>query len=848
MQSARDPRARQTAPLHRTACAAAVHAALITLCLATLPSATPSAYAADSAPAQLQRYAIPAGPLDAALAHFGHASGVLLSYPPALAAGRHSPGVSGEHSAPSALARLLAGTGLEAVPQSNGGYTLRAASRPASGEATLAPMTVTATAERSATTEGSGRYGSNVGTTALPFNASLRDTPQSISIISSQMIEDRKIDRLFDVIEQTIGLSVNRYESNRGSLFARGFNITNYLIDGAPTGINEQWSAGEVFTNTAIYDRVEILRGSDGLMTGVGNPSAVINMVRKRADSKVFKGSISAEAGSWSQRGLTADISTPLNDRGSTRVRFVADYDRSDSYIDRLKNREQIFYATIEQDIGERSLLSAGISRQDNDTQSPTWGGIPAWIATNANDAVRSDWSRSKTTAPKWSYWDADYTNWFARGEHDFGNGWRVKASYARGDRSSEAKIANFYQYGSLHPVLGTSFIHMELFPGFSYSLPMSGYAGLYYVDNTKEDINVQVEGEFQLFGRDHQLAFGYDDSRERLKTVGNPGNTSAAVLPAPNLYTWNGRGYEPDWIYPVGGGGIYIDQKVTQKAWFVAGRFSLAEPLKLILGTRVIDYSVSDYQNRDNDFKSDDEVIPYAGLVFDLTRNLSAYASYTTIFEPQSKRDASNKQLSPIEGNTREIGLKGAFFDNRLNASLSVFRMQQDNVARASGLIPGMTPPQTAYTEVDGVLSKGFEVEIAGEIRPGWNASIGYAKFRAETASGADVNSLMPRRQFNAFTSYRLPGAWSGLTVGGGVRWQSKTYADVLFLTDRKLEQASYSVVDLMARYEIDKQLSVQLNIDNVLDEKYFAPPESGLEIFWQEPRNARLSLKYQF
>ncbi|WP_168734223.1 TonB-dependent siderophore receptor [Pseudothauera nasutitermitis] len=789
---------------------------------------------------------ITAQPLGQALNELARQADLQLLFPPALVAGKMAPEVVGKLTPRQAVDRLLAGSGLVAIQE---GQAIVVRAVPSGGAGTmLEPVTVTATAERNASTEGSGRYGSNVGTTALPFNATLRDTPQSISIISSQLIEDRKIDRLFDVIEQATGLSVNRYESNRGSLFARGFNITNYLIDGAPTGINEQWSAGEVFSNTAIYDRVEILRGSDGLMTGVGNPSAIINMVRKRADSKVFKGSVSAEVGSWSQRGLTADVSTPLNASGSTRARFVADYEEGKSYIDRLKNREKIFYATIEQDIGDRSLISGGISRQDNHTGSPTWGGVPAWLATNANDAVRSNWSRSKTTAPHWSYWDADYTNWFVRGEHDFGNGWQIKANYTRGERNSEAKLANFYQYGTLHPVLGTSFIHMELFPGFTYSMPMSGYAGLYYVDNVKEDTNFQVDGEFRLFGRDHQLAFGYDHSRESLKTIGNPGNTSAAVLPAPNLHTWDGHGHEPTYAYPVGGGGVYIDQKVTQKAWYLAGRFSLAEPLKLILGTRVIDYSVVDHKDRNNDFKADNEVIPYAGVVFDLTRNLSAYASYTTIFEPQSKRDASNKQLAPIEGNTREIGLKGAFFDNRLNASLSVFKMQQENVARASGLIPGITPPQTAYVEVDGVVSKGFEVEIAGEIRPGWNASIGYAKFRAKTADGVEVNSLMPRQQFNAFTSYRLPGAWSGLTVGGGVRWQSRTYADVLFLTGKKLEQKAYSVVDLMARYEIDRQWSLQLNVKNVFDKKYFAPPESGLEIFWQEPRNASLSLKYEF
>lgn len=786
--------------------------------------------------AQAAQYQIDSGSLAQALTRFAAEAGITLQFSAELTRNLSSPGLAGDYGTEQGLAVLLAGTGLQAESRGDGVYVLvpvAKASQESSGGLQLPATEVSAVY---ATTEGSGSYRSEIGTTALPFNASLRETPQSVTVITRQMLDDKKIDNLMDVVEHTAGLSLSRYESNRGSMFARGFNINNYLIDGVATRINEQWSAGEVLSNMTIYDRVEVLRGSDGLMTGVGNPSAVINMVRKKADSRELTGSVSVEGGSWQRKGVTLDVSTPLTASGSTRARFVADYDDGDHYMDLRENQEHVLFATLEQDIGDSTLLSFGIHRQDNRTNSPTWGGVPAWIATGPYDGRRADWGRSKTTSTDWSYWDSDYTNWFVRGEHDFGNGWRAKASYTRGERNSESKLVNFYPY-AINPGTGTSYLYYD-FSGFIFALPQNGWAGMYFVENVKQDINLQLEGQFDLFGRSHELAFGYDHGTERFEADGAPANVGVP----PSIFDWTGKVAEPSYIARQN----YLDNETTQSAYYAATRLSLADPLKLILGARMIDYEVEDFKTPSNDFKANNELVPYAGLVFDVTDNVSVYASYTSIFEPQRQRDVSNRQLSPIEGNTREYGIKGSFFDNRLSASLSMFRMQQANVAKANGLIPGMTPPQTAYIEIDGTESRGFEAEIMGEILPQWNVSLGYSHFKAKAANGDDVNPLIPRRQFTAFTSYRLPGALHGLTVGGGVRWQSETYAQQF--TSPKLEQEAYTLVDLMARYQLDEQWSAQLNLNNVLDKKYYGLTEDAMQVYRQEPRNAQLSVKYEF
>lgn len=195
-------------------------------------------------------------------------------------------------------------------------------------------------------------------------------------------------------------------------------------------------------------------------------------------------------------------------------------------------------------------------------------------------------------------------------------------------------------------------------------------------------------------------------------------------------------------------------------------------------------------------------------------------------------------------------------FLDGRLSANLAVFRMQQENVAEYAGQVPEDPlnpngPKRSSYSAVDGTLSKGIELEVVGEVLDGWQVSGGYSRFKAEQADGSDVNPVIPRKQFNLFTSYRLRGALQGLTIGGGLRWQSQTFAwqtAAQALGIPALTQASYTVVDLMARYQFSPQWSAQLNIGNALDKRYFAPTDDGMQLFWQPPRHTTLSIKYQF
>lgn len=661
--------------------------------------------------------------------------------------------------------------------------------------------------------------------TATPLNLSLRDTPQSVTVITQQRIVDQGLQTITDVVNNVTGLSVHQYETNRAQFTARGFDINTLMIDGVPTTWDQSWSSGEVASSLSMYDRVEVVRGSTGLTTGAGDPSAAINLVRKRATSMVLTGPVELGIGSWDKRRAMVDVSTALNQDKSIRARVVGEYSSADSQTDLLTSKSKTLLATFEADLGTNTLLSGGITRQENEPRGSMWGGLPVWYS----DGTRTNWDRSKTSSSDWVRWESTYQTYFASLEHSFQNGWKVKASYTRGERDADSYLS--YISGA---------------PDRTTGLGMSYYNASYKVDTDQDDAAVQVSGPFQLLGRSHEASLGYTYSKQKFLSRTRAGDSGMTT----DFNSWTGSSLaEPSW----GTLSHYGSSSTKQEGLYAATRLSLSNPLKLILGARVSDYNKAyeDIYSTPWTQKVNSEVTPYAGLVYDINHNYSAYASYSDIFQPQEERDINGKQLDPILGKSIELGVKGAFMNGRLNASAAVFHIRQDNLAQSTGAtIPDTTPPETAYSAAQGATSKGFEFELSGELAPGWSASAGYSQFKAKDADDVDVNTIYPRKTLRLFSTYRLPGAWSDLTVGGGVNWESRTYTVALnpLGADDTIEQKGFALVSLMARYQFTDRVSGQVNVSNLTDKKYFRMFDAYDQMTYGEGRSVSANLRYAF
>ncbi|MDB5969605.1 MAG: TonB-dependent siderophore receptor [Hydrocarboniphaga sp.] len=690
---------------------------------------------------------------------------------------------------------------------------------PADKAVVLDTVTVTEAADKAYTVDGSA------SATKLPL--SLRDTPQSVTVVTRQRMDDQNLQSMRDVLDNTTGVYSYAYDSERVVFTSRGFIIDNTLYDGVPVAPGLNAGSTDATLDTALYERIEIVRGATGLMTGAGNPSAAVNLVRKHADSEIFIGSASLSYGSWDDFRSTADISTPLSSDGKIRARVVGVYQNRDSYMDLYKNEKQVFYGIVDADLSPNTRLSVGYDYQQTLPQGNTWGSFPLFFS----DGTRTDWPRSVTTATDWSYWNNKTQTAFAELNHQFGNGWSLRSTVSR--RATDGNANLFYVFGFPDKQTGEG-----LYP-YAYRSDDHG---------RQNSVDAYLSGPFELFGRKHELVVGgmgswlHVDSYEY-----QPGD----LADVGNFYEWDGSYPEPEFASE----GDYIARvRTRQSAAYTALRLSLADPLKLIAGARYSTWKSSDYYVYDGPDAAEQDyrrVTPYAGLIYDLNKTYSAFASYTKIFNPQKYQRQDGSYLDPLDGYSTEIGIKGEHFGGRLNTALTLFDTRQDNVAVTDfGEDVNDDPMRQAYLEADGTRTRGFELEANGEVLKDWNLSLGWSHYTMQDTDGATVKGYIPRTMVRAFTTWTLPGALHELSIGGGLNWQSDNYVTVessLAGDTAQVKQGSFIQASLMARYQITPHLSAQLNGNNLLDKKYYVVDEYG-NLYYGEPASAMATLRYDF
>ncbi|MDY7535655.1 TonB-dependent siderophore receptor [Pseudomonas sp. Bout1] len=792
------------------------------------PIAVAQAVEAKTTEANAQRFNfdIAAQTLADALDQFALQSGYQVLYDAGQAKGLRSAELHGQLTAQQALNVLTRGT--QAV------YTQPNASSfvidiPAStgSPLQLSPVSISGKAPGS-TTEHTGSYTTQSSSSSTRLNIPLKETPQSVTVITQQRMEDQRLSNLTDALEATSGITVVRegLGADSDAYYSRGFQINNYEIDGVPTS-----SKMDNYTqNTAMYDRVEVVRGATGLISGMGQPSATINLIRKRP-TDTAQATIRGEAGSWDRYGTSVDVSGPLTDTGNIRGRLVLDYKNQHSWVDRYKQDSDLVYGITEFDLSESTLLTAGFSYLTVHTDAPPRSGFPLFYGDGqrSTNGQRTDFKRSYNTATNWSFYDHDQSSFFTSLEQQFDNGWSAKVEFSHTENKYDSTID--YLSGPIDQTTGLGGVVVP-----------NKFKG-----NPKQNaIDAYVTGPFELFGREHELIAGINLSQIRNTNAPDYGGWmrgwtgyEGAVGP---IYDWNGSSNTPNFVKKG-----EQDFKENQYAGYITSRWHLNDDTSLILGSRVIDwkqtdetrYTDPDYTDISIKRKENGVVIPYAGIVYDLSEVWAVYASYTKIFNPQSEQTVTGSYLEPLEGTGYELGVKASLNDDKLNASLALFKLEQDNLPQAD--IGALTPAGwQAYTAAQGTTTEGVELELNGELAQDWNIAGGYTYSVSRNADDQRISAQIPRHSLKMFTTYRLSGPLDKLTVGGGFNWQSKTGFDLRYYT-----QESYAVANLMARYEITKNLSATVNLNNVFDKEYFTTTSAGV---YGAPRNLMTGFKYDF
>lgn len=644
-----------------------------------------------------------------------------------------------------------------------------------------------------------------------------RELPQSASVIDHERLEQQNLFSLDEAMQQATGVTVQPFQLLTTAYYVRGFKVDSFELDGVPALLGNTASSPQ---DMAIYERVEILRGSNGLLHGTGNPAATVNLVRKRPQRE-FAASTTLSAGRWDRYRAEVDVGGPLSASGNVRGRAVAAYEDRDYFYDVADQGTRLLYGVTEFDLSPDTLLTVGAQYQHIDSIT-NMAGVPM-----AKDGSNLGLSRDTYLDVDWDRFKWDTYRAFGSLEQQLGGGWKGKVSAEYQEADSRLRYAG--SFGAIDPQTGDGGQLM---------------GAAYKFKSIQRSLDANLNGPVRLFGLTHELLGGVTYAQ------GETRQDTARFLNLPNtlvnVYRWDPHGVPRPQIGQYTSPGTTT---TTQKGLYALGRIKLAEPLTLVVGGRE---SWWDQDTPATRFKPGRQFTPYGGLIWDFARDWSWYVSYAEVYQPQADRQTWNSEpLSPVEGKTYETGIKGELADGRLNLSLAAFRIDLENNPQEDPDHPG--PPNNPFYISGGkVRSQGFELEGTGYLTPYWSLSAGYTYTSTEylkdsqNDSGTRYSTFTPRHLLRLWSNYDLPWQDRRWSVGGGLQAQSDYSVDYRGVSMR---QGGYALVNMRLGYKIDEHWTAAVNVNNLFDRTYY---QSLSNPNWNnrygEPRSFNVSLRGAF
>lgn len=635
-------------------------------------------------------------------------------------------------------------------------------------------------------TEKNGDYSSFAATVGTKIPASLREIPQSVSIITNQQVKDRNVDTFDQLARKTPGLRVLSNDDGRSSVYARGYEYSEYNIDGLPA---QMQSINGTLPNLFAFDRVEVMRGPSGLFDSSGEMGGIVNLVCKRP-AKAFQGHAAAGFGTHKQYKAEADVSGSLNSDGSVRGRVMAQTVGASPRPAEKNNRHETFYAAADWDINPDTVLGAGYLYQQR--HLAPYNGLPA----DANNKLPSlpqhvfvgaDWNRFKMNSH----------DVFADLKHYFGNGGYGKVGMRYSDRKADS---NYTFAGSKLNNAGQADV-----AGLGTDIKQKAFA-----------VDASYSRPFALGNTANEFVIGADYNRFR--STNEQGRSTVANNIA--LDSFHSTPYVSLMQNARAGAHGYkhtLDTENLDKLG-VYGKsvFHPVDRLSLIGGWRLGHYKIESGDGKTLHKASRTKFTGYAGAVYDLNDNNSLYLSLSQLYTPQTSLGTDGKLLKPRQGNQFEVGYKGSHMDDRLNTRVSFYRMKDKNAA--APLNPNNK--KTRYAALGKRVMEGVETEISGAVTPKWQIHAGYSYLHSQikTASNSrddGIFLLMPKHSANLWTTYQVTPE---LTIGGGVNAMSG------ITSSAGMHAGGYATFDAMAAYRFTPKLKLQINADNIFNRHYYA------------------------
>jgi catecholate siderophore receptor len=761
-------------------------------------------------------YTIEAGLLKDALAQFVEQSGVKLVVDPDLLQGKISFGLTGDFEAREALDRLLENSGLQAT-RSAEGYVLAAVATPGGAEqiVTLPLIQVTADA--------SNRYAATSTTTATKTNTLLRDVPQSITVITDDLIKDQSIRSLADAVRYVPGVGISQGEGNRDALVFRGNRSTgDFFIDGLRDD-------AEFFRDLYNIERIEVLKGANGMIFGRGGSGGVVNRVTKEAHWSPVQ-EFSFQGGSFEQKRMSADVGYVINDIAAVRLNAL--YENSGSFRDGVDMERLGIAPTLTIKPTHRTKVVVNMERFHDDRTADR--GITSVVGGAGQVTGPVDVRRAQFFGdPRRSNANVDVLSFGNFIEHKFDSGVTVQ------NRTNYTTYDKFYQNvfasGGLNLVSGL--------------LPIGAYNNATERDNVFNQTNVLYS--LNTGPISHTLLAGIEVGRQethnRRETglFNNSADSANLFVPISNPVT----NAPITFINRNSGDGIdALNRSVVDVlSLYIQDQIEIIPQIQVIAGVRYDLFEVNFQQKngaRDHIKTQDDLIAPRFGVIYKPIEPVSLYASYSQAFVPRAgdQLNALNvtvETLKPEKFTTMEAGVK---WDIRPDLAFTGAVYQLDRTNVINSIVGG----QTFLSK--GQRTEGVEVSLVGQLTQNWSVMGGYAYQTGELTSdvfgiakkGATVAEL-PRHTFSMWSRYDFTPS---IGAAVGVIHRDDMFAS---LTNR-VSLPDFTRVDAALFARFTKSFRGQLNIENLFDTQYFASAHNDFNITPGSPIAVRASLIANF
>lgn len=790
-------------------------------CLAVLWTAAMLALTLPVGAQEQHVFNIPAQPLSDALTAFGRQSGLQITYQPELAAGLSSRAVSGSYTPEQALQQLLTGTGVAYRFTNDRTVTLeRILSQPGDARLQLEPTTVEEQAIKVEETqvvaerERAHGYVAREATTATKTDTPLIETPQSVTVITPDVMKDRAARTVGQALETVAGVTRRESFYFSDEFLLRGFfvdNTSGLYLDG-------RRALNRILYDTTMLERIEVFKGPASVLYGALEPGGLVNMATKRPTDAFFA-TLDQEFGSWDDYKTALDLSLPL---GAFGLRLPVAYRYYDSFRDfvednyNLQTAPSLSWALSPQTKFTLLGFFTKQKRVDDNVKIPVLNGEPVNVP------------RSRFLGQP--------------GEHhrvQLGSG-ALELAHVFSDQLTLRSAINFYDADEFQNTVVSVF---GLLPDGRTLTRFRGAGPITYTTyGTQHDLRWSP----MLWGMPHQLLTGVEVlSREEKIRVGFSFLADIDVYQPiyDDTLTFIGTSKRDTDETLIGG---FVQDQVT----LIENRPGIHK-LQLLVGARydsakqkVFDQSpFTGAITKATATKS--AWSPRVGLLWMPISTLSLYGSFSKSFVPQVAQTLSEALADPQKGTQYEVGAK-VELPPSLFATVSLFNLTKTNVPTANPLGPAF-PSLLSGKE----RSRGVEVEVGGEIVPNWQMVSSYTYLDTEVLESNNGNKGKrtfgaPRHSLALWTSYT---SMSGIGGGVGVNYVSDFYGDNF----ENLKVNGRTLVDTALWYRPPSSgrltWSIGLNIRNLFDEEYYLTGNGfGTSVEPGAPRSVIGSLRVEF